>query len=869
LFNCNVHVVHKAESAKLGRLNFSGLSATLIVAIAFVAVPSGSALAQNDADDETVDEVTVTGSRRAGRSPTDLPAPVDIINSEQLSNQGPTNISELLRTTVPSFNVSEQPIAGTATTIRPANLRGLSPDHVLILVNGKRRHRSADIPTFGTALMIGSQGPDLASIPAIALKEVHVLRDGAAAQYGADAIAGVINFILRDNPDASLVEVKFGQYGEGDGDMYSVAGTFGLPLGNNGFITFSGEYSENDPTNRARAENLGDIQALVDAGITEAADENVVWGAPEINDNIKLFVNMAVDAGDNIELYGFGSFSARESIGGFFYRNANGRDGIFTNAGNRLVGDLTPTDTNFCLGTVAGGGLVAADGSPADQAVIAASAADPDCFTWANVFPGGYSPLFGSQLDDSAATIGLRGETDGGWRWDVSAGYGRNELTFNISNSTSPSFGGPDAPTSFDDLGSRKQDELIFNFDVSKEFEVGFYAPLNVAAGYEWREEEWTVRVGELASFGEGPLFGQGFPSGTDGYFGYGPASAGSFRRHNNALYLDLETDITDRLLLGAAVRYEEFNDLGSEITGKISGLLYFTDSFGVRATISTGFHAPTPAQQNMVYSVTEIDGAGNITESAIIPAGNPVSESFGAVPSTPETSKSGSLGFVYKTDTLSATLDIYRIDLEDRISLSGSFAIDDAQRQELADAGLVGADSFTTIQFFTNDFETKTTGIDLIVNYPFEIGSGSSNLALAANWNETEVTERSDITSDSQAFSLENGLPQTRASVTWDHATDNWRGLLRANYYGDSTSRLFGCCDLPTGTGTTFDAEFGYNVTDEFEVSVGGQNIFNELPTDVSNEGISGAVGTRYAPETPWSFNGAFWYARASYNFQ
>ncbi len=834
----------------------------------FTVLPVSEAVAQ--ADDEAIEMIVTIGSRRQGRSATDLPTPVDTINAEQLANQGSSNISELLRTTVPSFNVSEQPISGTATSVRPANLRGLSPDHVLILVNGKRRHRSADIPTFGTALMIGSQGPDLASIPSIALQRVEVLRDGAAAQYGADAIAGVINFVLRDDPDFSQVDLKFGAYTEGDGDAYALSGTFGLPLGNDGFITFSGEYGESDATNRARDANLGDIQALVDAGISEAADENVVWGAPEINENIKLFVNMAVDAGDSVELYAFGSYSERESIGGFFYRNVNGRDGIFTSAGNRLVGDMTPTDGNFCLGTVAGGGLVPADGAAADQAVIAAAAADPNCFTWANVFPGGYAPLFGSQIEDSAGTIGLRGETNNGWIWDISAGYGSNELTFEISNVTSPSFGGPDAKTVFDDLGSRTQDELIANLDVAKEFEVGgFASPLNIAMGAEWHREEWSVRVGQLESFDQGPLFDQGFASGTDGYFGYGPASAGSFQRHNWAVYVDFEADVTENLVLGAAIRHEEFSDLGGETTGKISGLLHITDSFGIRATASTGFHAPTPAQQNIVYAVTEGDGAGNLTESGIIPADNSVAASFGGVPAVPETSENLSIGLVFTGERLSATLDIYKITVEDRISLSGSFAITDAQRQELADQGLVGVDQFSTIQFFTNDFETETEGVDLIVTYPFDLGAGSSNLSLAANWNETKVTKRSSITSDAQAFSLENGLPETRGSLTWDWATERWRTVLRGNYYDDSTSRLFGCCDLPTGTGFTVDAEAGYSFNDSFEVSIGGQNIFDELPTDVSEEGISGAVGTRYAPETPWSFNGAYWYARASYNFQ
>ena len=401
------------------------------------------------------------------------------------------------------------------------------------------------------------------------MQQVQVLRDGAGAQYGADAIAGVINFILRDDPNVGLVEAKVGQFSEGDGDTYTVAGTFGLPLGNDGFITFSGEYSESDGTNRAREANLGDIQDLVDAGNTFAEAQNVTWGAPELSDNIKLFVNMAVDAGDNAELYGFGNYSNREMLGGFFYRNVNDRDGIFTSAGNRLVGDVTPGDGNACLGTVAGGGLVVADGGPADQAVIAAAAGDDNCFTWANVFPGGYSPWFGAEVSDRSGTIGVRGQTDGGWNWDVSMGFGSNELAFSMSNVASPSFGGPNATTTYPDLGSRKEEDTVANIDFSKGFELGGGTPVNFAFGAEWREEEWTVRVGQTESFGQGPLFDQGFASGTDGLFGYSPTSAGTYSRDNIAAYIDIEVDVTDRFLLGGAVRYEDFSDLGGETNGQ------------------------------------------------------------------------------------------------------------------------------------------------------------------------------------------------------------------------------------------------------------------------------------------------------------
>lgn len=818
-----------------------------------------------------VDEIVVrAGSRRPVGSLSDIPSPVTVVSVDQITNQGSTNMSELLRTVVPSFNVSEQPISGTATTSRPANLRGLSADHTLVLVNGKRRHRSADIPTFGTALIIGSQGPDLASIPTIALSQVEVLRDGAAAQYGADAVAGVINFKLNDSTDTAKAEIKYGGYSEGDGEQWTISGSYGLGLGDKGFLVLSGEYSESDPTNRAREANLGSIQALVDAGNTAAASQNVVWGAPEINDNIKLFANFGYDIADSAELYGFASYAERETIGGFFYRNVNDRDGIFTSGGNRLVGDLTPGVTP-CLGHVDHpGGVVTADGGVADQAVIAAAAGDPECFTWANVFPGGYAPLFGSELEDQAVNIGVRGETGGGWKWDVSAGYGSNELTFNISNVTSPSFGGPGAPTSFDDLGSRKQEEIVVNIDLSKEFDVGFHSPLNVAFGYQWHEEEWTVGLGQLESYAQGPLFSQGFQSGTDGYYGYGPASVGSFDRDNNAFYVDLEADVTEKLVLGAAVRYEDFSDLGSETTWKVSGLYRLTDSFSIRGTAATGYHAPTPAQQNFVYAVTEGDGAGNLTESGVIPPDNSVAASFGAKPMEPETSESFTIGFAYDSDAFNVTLDIYQIKVDDRISLSSSFPITAAQRMELAASGFVGVDAFQTIQFFTNDFDTKTTGADLIATMPLTLGNmgGSTNLSFSANYNKTEVESRSSLTSDSQVFSLEEGLPKFRGSLTLDHATDTWRALARINHYSDSTSRLFGCCDLEAGSATTVDLEAGYSVTENIELVLGGQNIFDKTPKDVSNEGISGAVGTRYAPEAPWGFNGSFWYGKVRFSF-
>lgn len=863
---------------KLGKLAIcvsAGLFSAVNLSYATEAAPVTTAVAAEN----TVEKIAVVGSRRAGSSLTDIPSPVSIVDAEQLTSQGTINMGELIRNVVPSFSVSEQPNTGTAATSRPANMRGLAPDHTLVLVNGKRYHRSADIPTFGSALIVGSQGPDISSIPAIALREVQVLRDGAAAQYGADAIAGVINFVLNNDPDKRVLEVRAGQYEKGDGETYSISGAYGLTLGKEGFITFNAEYSESNPTNRARSENLSAIQSLVDEGITSAVNENVVWGAAETKNSIKSFVNFAVEAGENAELYGFGSYAERETWGGFFYRGPNSKEGVFTTGGGyRLVGDLTPDDDQFCPGTVAGGGLVLA-GSAEDKAVLAAVAANPGCFTWANVFPGGYSPSFGSQLEDSSIALGLRGETENGWNWDISAVYGSNELTFMVSNVTSPSFGGPGAPTHFDNLGSREQEELVFNGDIAKEFDWGLASPANVAAGVEWRQEKWTVHVGQLESFAQGPLFDQGFASGTDGYYGYGPSSAGIFSRQNIAAYLDIEADVTEALTLGAAVRYEDFSDLGSKITGKLSGLWHVTDSFGIRATVATGFHAPTPAQQNFIYAVTEADDDGNLVESGIIPANNLVAQEFGAVDPKPETSTSATLGFVYEGQRSTITVDFYRIEIEDRITLSNSFAIDSTQQQQLIDAGYVGVDQFSSIQFFTNDFDTETTGVDLMADFGLDLGVGVSKLSIAANWNETEVTKYNpDLTSAGRIYALEKGLPKTRGSATFTHSQDNWQGLVRANYFSNSTSVLFGSWLYETGSATTIDAELTYSFTDSVSFSVGGQNIFGKTPKDVSTSEIpnvgggsftlNDVLGVRYAPEAVWGFNGAYWYARLTYQF-
>ncbi len=852
---------------------------------AFLAVANAQTSAS---DDDVIEEIVTTGSRRKARSPSDTPAPVDVITADQLSNQGSNNVLDTLSAIVPSFTAHVQPNSGTATSIRPANLRGMSPDATLVLVNGKRRHRAAVVVTASSSngLARGSQPVDISTIPSIALKRVEVLRDGASAQYGADAIAGVINFIPRDDTDGGSVEFKYGQYGEGDGESVQVAGTYGMQLGSGGHLNISAEINDVDGTSRTVQRD--DAAALIAAGNTNVIDPVQIWGSPELSDEIKVFINLGVETGANSEFYAFGGYSEKRTDGTFFYRNPNNRGGTFhtsadsngPNAGSniRLVGDLTPEDGLNCLGGydfVTGIRDEVVIGSAADDAALTAAVADPNCWTFNEMFPGGFTPFFGSDLNDISGSAGLRGEMDNGMTYDVSFSAGRNEIGFDLVDSINASLG-PATPLFFK-AGFYVELENMFNVDVSYPIEIeGFASPLNVAVGFEWRKEQFQIGVAQAETFEAGILgnpdlslgINQGFEARLNGFAPFRPEIAGKNDRHNIAVYFDLEADVTDDLVLGAAVRFEDFSDFGNETTFKLAGLYHISDAVSLRATYATGFRAPTIGQQNFSTITTTFGPDGTLVSSGTVPPTSGPALLRGGGQLQPETSDSFTLGIAYEPEAFGVTLDYFKIDMEDRITQSAAQSLSPAEAAQLEAEGFSAA-GLTSFRFFTNDFETTTEGIDVVVSLPLEITSGgSSTLNFAGNWTDNEVTANtSGLLGPTEIQQIEDGIPETRANATLSHAEDNWHGYIRLNYYGDyeeahlnSLGRL-----IDAGAVFTIDVEAGFDVSDNIELIVGAQNLLDEFP---ESNPFAGATGARYSITSPMGFNGGFYYGKVRVSF-
>ena len=457
------------------------MSAALLAALAGV---SGTSVAQEagEAAAGPLEEVVVVGTRRRDRSAADSPVPVDVVTGDDFLAHGDTDMDNLLSATVPSYNVSQEPISDAATFIRPATLRSLAPDATLVLVNGKRRHRAAVIALLGAGISGGSQGPDLSAIPAIALDRLEVLRDGASAQYGSDAIAGVMNFVLKSDSDGSMFDVKLGSHFEGDGNAVTFAANKGFALTDAGFANISFEWKEQDPTSRST--QRPDAQGLIDAGNSNVRTPAVqIWGQPEISNDHKLFGNFGIDLGNGSEAYAFGNWAERQVEGGFYYRNPHTRGGVF--AGPTVdglptvkVADLSGDGTGNCP-------VVYIRDNVPDADALAAIRTDPNCYTLYERFPGGFTPQFGGFISDYALAGGVRGDLgDSGWYYDLSASAGRSWANFYIYNTINPQLLGQrnDIDTHYD-AGAYTETDRVINFDMSRPFDTGGYAPINIAWG--------------------------------------------------------------------------------------------------------------------------------------------------------------------------------------------------------------------------------------------------------------------------------------------------------------------------------------------------------------------------------------------------
>ena len=835
----------------------------LAASAAFSVIAAAPVYAQ-EADDEKkaedYEQIAVVGSRAAPRSIGDSAVPIDIISSEDFKQQGATDMVSMMQTVVPSFNVNDQPINDASTLVRPANLRGMAADHTLVLVNGKRRHRSAVITFLGGGLSDGAQGPDISVIPASALKQVEVLRDGAAAQYGSDAIAGVINFVLNDASEGGTFEARYGSFYEGDGDMIQLSGNIGLPLSDAGFINLSAEYRTADDTSRSVQRD--DAAALVAAGNTFVADPAQIWGSPEIKHDIKLFANAGLELSDSSEAYMFGNYAVREVEGGFYFRNPHTRGGVFANDGSLLVGDLTGDMSGNCPTDIAPGANVLTN-----DRYINEVANNPDCFAFNEILPGGFTPRFGGEVTDMSLVFGTKGELDNDVTYDVSVNLGQNEVDFKISNTINPSLG-PDTPFEFSP-GRYTQSEQTLDIDFTKPFDVGLYEPLFVATGFQYRHESYESFAGDNASYEIGPLASQGFGIGSNGFPGLAANSQGLVSRHNIAFYIDAEAYITENFMLAGALRYEDFSDFGDTTKGKIAFRWQALENIAFRGAYSTGFKAPTLGQSNVRNVTTAFGTGGELIDRATLPPTDPVSQLKGGEQLTPEESESITFGIVAQFDSgLFITADYYNIELTDRLSTASGIALTDEDIATLISQGINDASSFSEISFFTNDFDTTTEGVDVVANYSMEMLGGDTKFSLAYNWTSTVVDRASDNISDFRIRMLEDNLPAVRYSATANHTNGDWRFLTRLNYFGSIFEDHLDSA-LPinkVGSEFTVDLEVAYSFTDNFTLTVGAKNALDEYPDE--NTQYAGIAGSLYPTTAPIGINGGFYYLRGMYTF-
>ncbi len=842
---------------KISNLLTMSSVAALLGSVAATTAPV--AMAQGQGAD--IEEVVVTGSRRAPRTALDSAAPVDVFSASDFQDQGTADLNDLLRNLVPTFNVDVQDINDSNSLVRPATLRGLPADDTLVLVGGKRRHRSA-------AVQFGRQGthfPDIAQIPPIALRQVEVLRDGAAAQYGSDAIAGVINFIPKENRDGLSVEYKTGYLTEtNDGELNYLAANVGLPLGESGFASLSMDMTDNKKSDRSI--QRGDALSIYNAG-NKAIRFNVQeQGLPD-TEIVNLFANVGIDLGGDQTLYSFSGYSEKEVELGFFFRNPENRSGVFTSGSNQLFFDTTPGSGTTCP-TIKRG---VTNGVTSSVAARAAGLADDQCFTFLEWFPGGYTPVFGGSNTDASNVVGLKGELNDGTTYDVSIGNGFSEMTYHIANTTNPSMG-PQSPTSFEP-GIYTTIENNFNIDMSKPFDVGMYSPLNVAYGFEWRREIFKVNSNDQDSYRAGPYAALGAGVGSDGFQGFGPDQQGVWDRKNWSIYADLEVDATAKLLLGAAIRYEDFyNTFGDTTNGKLTARYALTDTTNIRSTISTGFRAPSPGQANISNISTGVVDSIPVTQGQIPPT-NPISQRFGGQELTPEKSKNFSIGVATEIGGLDLTVDYYRIELKDRILNSATFDITPAIALELEASGISGARSIVSFNYYTNDMSTTNEGVEVVGSWAMDWDSlGRTEFAASWAWTKQVLDSFTPgLLTRANVADLEDGIPANRGNFRANHTLGDFRFTLQANYYDEYfvvPSNAVPARDYWVGDKTIFGGEIAYTFRDNYTFVIGADNLLNTMPEKVRPVDINSGTSNKYVTSGAFSPNGRFLYARVKADF-
>lgn len=838
-----------------------------------------------------MEKIAVVGTRSAPRSVIDSPVPLDIIGVAEFTQQGSTDITSMLSSLVPSFNVNDQPINDASSLVRPANLRGMASDHTLILVNGKRRHRSAAITFLGGSLSDGAQGVDISNIPASSLQQIEILRDGAAAQYGSDAIAGVINFVLNDNNQGGMLEVRGGQFSEGDGELLQIQGNIGFPFLGDGFVNISTEFKQQNATNRSVQRD--DALALISSGNNAVNDPVQVWGSPKVDYDLKFLINMGYQLDLSTEFYSVSNVARRKIQGGFYFRNPQSRAGVYRGGADEnglhtlLVADLDGIDQGVsCPQVLITDNNILDDN---DYKLIAdnSTAIGQNCFSFNEILPGGFTPQFGGTISDGSWVAGIKGQTVSEWDYDLSIGLGYSEIDYSLSNTVNPSLG-PHTPFTFNP-GLASQIEKNLNLDLFKQFTLDEKYQINFATGLEWRRESYRQKTGDLASYQVGYLafdpnsgLSQGFGVGSNGFTGYNPQSAGKWSRGNWAVYSDFEIHMSDAFLFGLAARYEDFSDFGDTLDGKVSARMILNDSLTLRGSLSSGFKAPTVGQSNVVNVTTAFSPDG-LEDQATLPPTNAISIQLGATPLRPEKSINSSFGIVGEMHKqLYFTLDYFNIRLHDRISTTSALTLSQQDIQSLVAAGNTEAISYGSAKYFTNDFDTKTQGIDLVVNYETYLYTIPSRLMFTYNWTDTTVDRvtlyprtrddgstylESNLT-EQRIQMIEDNLPAHRASLSIIQGFGKLSSNVRLNFYDgfyeDHLDAAKGL-DIYAGAELTVDVDISYQLDSHFKLSAGAKNLFDNRPDD---NPFSGEAGSLYPATSPTGINGGFYYFRAIYEF-
>lgn len=769
---------------------------TAAIAQAQVAFAQEAPTSATPAATEGGDDIIVTGTRTAGRSKLDSASPVQVVTTQDLKQQGTTELAAALANSIPSISFPRPSATDGTDAIRPATLRGMGPDQTLVLINGVRAHTSASLNVNGSVGR-GSAAVDLNTIPSTALQSIEVLLDGASAQYGSDAIAGVVNLRLREADHGGGASVTYGIYdtqidtardsrhvtGE---STVTASGWQGIKLGQDGFLTVSGEYTHRNPTSR------GDVDPRLSTPVVDNR-----FGDPKV-ESYSVYANAGKPLNDVWEVYAFGGYQYRDS----------------------------------------------------------SSAAFPRLASAAAVYGlGGFLPQINTHSKDLTATGGLRGEI-AGWKTDVNVSYGRNRIDYWTRDSANYTYGAASQTDFYD--GAAIYDQWVAGVDFSKTFDV--FQSLNVAWGLEGRRESYQIKAGEAASYGYGTAFPNATP-GAQGFPGFSTLNEVNEHRQNGSIYLDLEAQVTDKLLIGLAGRGEDYSDFGTTGTGKFTARYDFSPAFAIRGTASTGFRAPSLIQQYYT-SITSVIQNGNQIVTGTYPSTSAVATSLGGKALEPEKSTNLSAGFVLRSGGFSLTVDGYRIHVRNQIGLSENIPV----------TGITGV---SAARFFLNGLASTTRGIDAVANYKLVTeNAGTFDLTVAGNVNDIKITKvptstLSTLFARSRILTIEDGTPGTKITGQAVWTGDQLGATARVTYYGNVLQPgTVATSDLNTGKRAITDFEVRYQPKDAaFNFALGASNLFDVYPKKVPAAlNTTGVTGFPYY--SPYGFNGRYLYVRAGLNW-